>query len=220
MNRHRTRILTAIVAVGALVGAALLVLPARATPPSGVTTTMIGLGHFTDIDAKAKTDVNPGTPTEFWKARIKTKRSSDLHVLQNTIAPGGTFGWHRHPGPSLVIVKSGTATFYLAADPTCSPHVVPAGSGFVDQGHDVHVVRNEGNVDLVTVVVSLVPTGFERGSMRRAPGTACRTAELTKRVAAGGWPNSPCGKEGVQSEVPPVGNRWGIQAAPAVHFER
>jgi quercetin dioxygenase-like cupin family protein len=165
MNRHRTPILTAIAAiaaVGALAAAALVVVPARATEPSGVTTTMIGVGRFGEIDAKAKTDINPGTPTKSWKARIKTKGRSDLHVLENTSAPGGTFGWHSHPGPSLVIVKSGTATFYLADDPTCTPHVVPAGSGFVDQGHDVHVVRNEGSVDLVTVVVSLVPAGFER----------------------------------------------------------
>ena len=173
MHRHRTPILgtiTAIAAVGALVAVALLMLPARATPPSGVTTTMIGLGRFTKIDAMAKTDVDPGPFTEFWKARIKTKGSSDLHVLQNTIAPGGTFGWHSHPGPSLVIVKSGTATFYLAEDRRCRPHVVPAGSGFVDQGHDVHVVRNEGKVDLVTVVVSLVPAGFARRIDEPSPG--------------------------------------------------
>jgi quercetin dioxygenase-like cupin family protein len=170
MKAHPSRILAAIAAVGVLVAAALIVLPARATPPSGVTTTMIGLGHFTEIDTKAKTDINPGTPTQFWTARIKTKRPSDLHVLQNTIAPGGTFGWHSHPGPSLVIVKSGTATFYLADDPTCTPHVVPAGSGFVDQGHDVHVVRNQGSVDLVTVVVSLVPAGFERRIDEPNPG--------------------------------------------------
>jgi quercetin dioxygenase-like cupin family protein len=170
MNRHRTRILTAVAAVGALVGAALLVLPAQATPPKDVMTTIIGVGRFTKIDAKAKTDINPGAPTEFWKAPIKTKKSSDLHVLQNTIAPGGTFGWHSHPGPSLVIVKSGTATFYLANDPSCTPHVVPAGSGFVDQGDDVHVVRNEGSVDLVTVVVSLVPAGFDRRIDEPSPG--------------------------------------------------
>jgi len=170
MKVHRSRILAAIGAVGALVAAALLMLPAQATPPSGVATTLIGVGRFTTIDAKAKTDVNPGAPTEFWKARIKTKGSSDLHVLQNTIAPGGTFGWHSHPGPSLVIVKSGTATFYLASDPTCTAHVVPAGSGFVDQGHDVHVVRNEGSVDLVTVVVSLVPAGFDRRIDEPSPG--------------------------------------------------
>ena len=98
---------------------------------------MLGVGRFTAIDANAKTDINPGTPTEFWKSWIKTKKSSDLHVLQNTIAPGGTFGWHRHPGPSLVIVKSGTATFYLAEDQEMHAPVVPAGSGFVDQGQDV-----------------------------------------------------------------------------------
>ena len=81
MNRHRTRILTAIAAVGALAAAALLFLPAQATPPDKVTTTIIGIGRFTKIDAKVKTDINPGSPTEFWKARIKTKGSSDLHVL-------------------------------------------------------------------------------------------------------------------------------------------
>ena len=172
MKRYRSRILAAIATVAALVAAALIVLPARATPPSPeVITTPIGMGRFTNIDTNVKTDINPGTPTQFWKARIKTKGRSDLHVLQNTIAPGGTFGWHSHPGPSLVIVKSGTATFYLASDPNCRPHVVPAGSGFVDQGHDVHIVRNEGSVDLVTVVVSLVPAGFDRRIDEPSPGT-------------------------------------------------
>jgi quercetin dioxygenase-like cupin family protein len=171
MRRFRSRILAAIVAVGALGVAALLTVPAVATPPSPeVITTPIGMGRFADIDTKVKTDIDPGPGTEFWRARIKTKRSSDLYVLQNTIPPGKTFGWHSHPGPSLVIVKAGTATFYLAADPTCTPHVVPTGAGFVDQGHDVHVVRNEGSVDLVTVVVSLVPAGFARRIDEPSPG--------------------------------------------------
>ena len=133
-----------------------------ATPPSGVTTTTIGIGRFDPIDTKTKTGA--------WKAKIRTKGTSDLHVIQNTITPGGTFGWHSHPGPSLVIVKSGTATFYMGDDPTCTPHVVPAGSGFVDNGHDVHVVRNEGNVDLVTVVASLVPAGAARRIDEQDPG--------------------------------------------------
>jgi quercetin dioxygenase-like cupin family protein len=171
MKLHRRRVVAAAAVVVALVATALVVVPALATPPShDVITTLIGFGHFTNIDTNVKTDINPGTATEFWKARIKTKRSSDLYVLQNTIPPGKTFGWHSHPGPSLVIVKSGTASVYLAADPTCRPHVVPAGSGFVDQGHDVHVVRNEGRVDLVTVVVSLVPAGFTRRIDEPSPG--------------------------------------------------
>jgi quercetin dioxygenase-like cupin family protein len=143
---------------------------ALATPPNKVVTTTFGVGRFDDITSTTKTDINPGAATDFWQARINTKGTSDLYVLQNTIAPGGTFGWHSHPGPSLVIVKSGTATFYMADDPTCSPHAVPAGSGFVDDGHDVHVVRNEGSVDLVTVVVSLVPAGFQRRIDQPSPG--------------------------------------------------
>ena len=41
--------------------------------------------------------------------------------------PGRDLRVAQPPRPSLVIVKSGTATFYLAADRTCTPHVVPAG---------------------------------------------------------------------------------------------
>src|SRR5690349_2812093 len=132
---------------------------ALATDPAGVTTLTYGVARFDHIDASARTDVDPGRQRHIWKARIKTNGATDVHMLQNTIVPGGTFGWHSHPGPSLVIVKSGTATFYNADDPACSPHVVQAGSGFVDNGSDTHVVRNEGSVNLVTVVVSLVPAG-------------------------------------------------------------
>jgi hypothetical protein len=35
--------------------------------------------------------------------------------------------------------------------------------------HDTQVVRNESNVDLVTVVVSLVPAGFQRRIDENAP---------------------------------------------------
>jgi quercetin dioxygenase-like cupin family protein len=171
MKQHRTRVVAAIgfATVAAVVAAMLIVVPALATPASGVTTSIIAVGHFDDINSTTKTDIAAGGRTDFWQARINTKGLSDLHVLQNTIAPGGTFGWHSHPGPSLVIVKSGTATFYMADDPACAPQVVQAGSGFVDNGHDTHVVRNEGSVDLVTVVVSLVPAGFARRIDEPAP---------------------------------------------------
>jgi quercetin dioxygenase-like cupin family protein len=166
MQRHRRRVLVAttgiVAAIALVMTAALIVVPALATPPVGVTTNTIAMGRFDSINTKIKTGA--------WKAKISTKGASDLHVLENTILPGGTFGWHSHPGPSLVIVKSGTATFYLADDPTCSPHVVPTGSGFVDSGGDVHVVRNEGTVNLVTVVVSLVPADAVRRIDQPDPG--------------------------------------------------
>jgi quercetin dioxygenase-like cupin family protein len=128
---------------------------ALATPPVGVTSTLFAVGQFDEIDAK--------TLSSAWQARIRTKGESDLHVLQNTIVPGGSFGWHSHPGPSLVIVKTGALTLYKGDDPDCTPHVIEAGSGFVDDGGDVHLVRNEGSIATVVYVTSLVP----RGAMRR-----------------------------------------------------
>jgi quercetin dioxygenase-like cupin family protein len=119
----------------------------QATPGMGVTSTVFAVGTFDDIDATTLTDTEPGAATGFWQARIKTKGSTLVHVLENRIAPGGTFGWHSHLGPSLVVVKTGALTLYLAADPTCTGHVVQAGSGFVDNGGDVHVVSNEGTVE-------------------------------------------------------------------------
>ena len=133
----------------------------QATPIVGVTTTPIAQGQFGDIDAK--------TVTGDWHAKIDTKGDSDLFVLENRIIPGGTFGWHSHPGPSLVIVKSGALTLYLAADPTCTGQVVSAGSGFVDNGGDIHLVRNEGNIDTVVIVTSLVPRGAARRIDQPAP---------------------------------------------------
>ena len=133
-----------------------------ATPPTGVKPTEFGIGRFGAIDTKG----NIGA----WSAAMKTSGATDIHVLSNRIAPGGTFGWHSHPGPSFVIIKSGTATVYLGADRSCRPRTFRTGSGFVDRGLDVHIVRNEGVEDLVTVVVSLVPRGSARRIDERKPG--------------------------------------------------
>jgi quercetin dioxygenase-like cupin family protein len=133
-----------------------------ATPPSGVTSTLFAKGQFGEIGAK--------TVSSDWQARVDTKGESDLYVLENRIVPGGSFGWHSHPGPSLVIVKSGALTLYHGDDPDCTPQVVEAGSGFVDAGGDVHLVRNEGNVDTVVYVTSLVPRDAARRIDEPDPG--------------------------------------------------
>jgi quercetin dioxygenase-like cupin family protein len=161
MPSMRTRfiILTFVgtIALLAIAGAGVV----QATAPSGVVGTNLAVGTFGEIDAK--------TLTSDWQARIDTKGTSDLYMVQNVFAPGASFGWHSHPGPSLVIVKTGALTLYQADDPTCSPHVVPAGSGFVDDGHDTHLVRNEQSVETVVYVVSIVPQGAARRIDEPAP---------------------------------------------------
>jgi quercetin dioxygenase-like cupin family protein len=136
---------------------------AVATPPFGVTVTPLApVAQFDEINAKAKAGD--------WESKIKTKGLSDLHVVEVTIQPGGTLGWHSHLGPSFVIVKSGTATFYEGDDPTCTPHVIPTGSSLFEPADDVHIVRNEGDVPLVNVVVQLLPTGAPRLISEPSPG--------------------------------------------------
>ena len=151
-------------AAAVLAGVAVLTITAtaQATPGTGVTSTVFAVGAFDVLEAK--------TISHGWQARIDTKGATDVHILENRIAPGGTFGWHSHPGPSIVVVKSGELTLYHGHDPACTPHVFAAGSGFVDDGGMVHVVRNEGTVDAVVYVTSLVPKGAARRIDEPSPG--------------------------------------------------
>lgn len=125
---------------------------ALATSASGVTSTTIAQGNVAD-------DINVNVKTGDWKVKLDTKGPSTLAVTENKVAVGGHFGWHSHPGPSLVIVKAGTATEYHGDDPNCTPEVHLAGTTFVDPGGGVHIVRNEGSVELVVIVSRLVPAG-------------------------------------------------------------
>ena len=131
--------------------AALIAATAFATPATGVSSTPIGSGVIDEIDVKVKTGD--------WKLRLTTNAHSQLAVTENRVAPGGDFGWHSHPGPSLVIVKSGTSTFYRGDDPHCTPQVYPAGTAYVDPGGAVHIARNEGTEELVVLVTRLSPAG-------------------------------------------------------------
>ena len=139
--------------VALLAGLTVLMIAATAlaTMGSGVTSSPTVRGTLEPIDIDVKTGD--------WKLKLKTKGVSDLIFTENRVAPGGNFGWHSHPGPSFVIVKSGTSTFYSGDDPTCTPEVHPAGTAYVDPGGDVHIARNEGTVELVLLVTRLVPSG-------------------------------------------------------------
>jgi Uncharacterized conserved protein, contains double-stranded beta-helix domain len=136
----------------ALVVGALTAVPAFATPPVGVTVELLATGPFDELDVSATTGR--------WKARIDTKGESVLNVNRVTFQPGGYTGWHSHPGPVLVMVMSGTVTEYDGDDPSCTPHVYPAGTTFVEPGNNVHLVKNESTTNQAVMVgVALIPAG-------------------------------------------------------------
>jgi hypothetical protein len=162
----RTRLMQVLLLGTIIFGAVALVSHVQATPSSGFTSTTIALGRFVDIDASNQQFLTApsGRPVkDLWFSLQKTKGPSDLYVQSNVWVPGGTSGWHTHPGHSLITVTAGEVTAYDGGDPSCTPHVYTAGMGFVDEGGEhVHVVRNEGFVDARTITVQLLPAGAAR----------------------------------------------------------
>jgi hypothetical protein len=112
-----------------------------------------------------------GHKRNIWMSRQKTKGMSDLYVQSNVWLPGGSTGWHSHPGHSLIVVTAGTVTAYEGNDPECKASVYTKGMGFVDAGGDhVHILRNEGPVEARTITVQLIPADAMRRIDVQSPG--------------------------------------------------
>lgn len=163
----RSRLALAVVVVALALGG--YASNALATTSSGFTGTTLAKTTYGDIFSHVHTV--PAT----WNELIQTQGSSDLYVQQNTWQPGGTTGWHTHPGPSFVIVTEGSITVYDGDDPTCTPHVYTAGTAnnsFIDAGGGhVHLVRNETTSVAMAIAVQLIPAGAVRRQDAPNPGT-------------------------------------------------
>jgi hypothetical protein len=140
-----------------------------ATPPVGFAATTIMSGTFGEINITNKSIVPDSRENDrrakVWLSLQKTEGPSDLYVQSNVWQPGGTTGWHTHPGNSLIIVTAGTVTEYDGPDPECKPHVYTRDMTFVDphgHGNHVHIIRNEGNVVARTTTIQLIPAGATR----------------------------------------------------------
>jgi quercetin dioxygenase-like cupin family protein len=94
---------------------------------------------------------------------------TDFYVVDNKFAPGGTTGWHSHPGPSLIVVVSGTITNYDSGNANCAGADYSAGQSFVDSGDDVHMLRNNGSATAETIAVQFVPADINRRIDESAP---------------------------------------------------
>ena len=146
--------------------------PVRATPASGFTGQTLATTTFDELNINLHT-----LPADIWQMRLRTQGQTDMYVQSNTWQPGGSTGWHTHPGPSLVIITSGSVTVYDGDDSTCSPHVYSALPGyphnFVDAGGGhVHLVRNDDMVVATGYAVQLIPQGATRRIDAPAP-TSC-----------------------------------------------
>ena len=109
--------------VAAVLGATVYCGVVFATPSSGLTTTILAKSTFDDLhlrgQALTKIAGSNGWSHQkrVWLALLKTRGMSDIYVVDNKIAAGGTTGWHSHAGPSLIFVVAGSITNYISDDP-------------------------------------------------------------------------------------------------------
>jgi len=172
IHRSPLRRALLLIAPALAIVAALTAVPARATPACAVATEFI-VGSPTH-GAPFPNGLLNLMCNEFdqygWNLKMMVKGDSELYVVRNTFPVGAETGWHTHPGPSLITVISGELTVYEADNPTCTPTVYHAGETFTDIGcGDVHLIRNEGTVCAVNVVVQIIPAGQPRRNDRPAP---------------------------------------------------
>jgi quercetin dioxygenase-like cupin family protein len=131
------------VAVGIVTFLLLVLVPgtATATPPSGVTGTVLAQWTLGDTD----------------------------YVLREiTVQPGGSTGWHVHDGTLYAAVKEGTLTRTMSDCTTTFTH--PTGTALVEEPVHVHIGRNLGSAPVILLVLYVNPAGSPLSRDAANPG--------------------------------------------------
>ncbi len=135
-----------LLAIGASVAVAGTVLATH--PPGGTTPVLLARGTLAE-----PVKVNVGD------TKIQTKGAVDIATVQVTFAKGGgSAGWHIHPGPVFVVVKSGEISVWTE---DCERTVYGVGETFFEMGPEASMlVKNEDpDTDAVVVGTFVVPVG-------------------------------------------------------------
>jgi quercetin dioxygenase-like cupin family protein len=134
--------------------AAAMVGTGAATPPSGLVNIPLARG----------TNVSEGT--------IPLQVGTDVAMAQITVDPGGSSGWHSHPGGAIIVVKTGTLTVNESVGSQCHVTTYTAGQAFIERPGEVDDVFNTGTVPYVLLVTfPRVPQGVSARTDEPDPGT-------------------------------------------------
>ena len=130
------------------------VAPGGATPPSALTQVVLARGN----------DVSNGTiPLQF---------GTDIVMVQLTVEPGGSSGWHSHPGGAIIVVKQGSITVHKAVGSQCQIETYSAGQAFIERPGEVDQVTNNGTIPYILLVTfPRVPPGGSPRIDQPDPGT-------------------------------------------------
>ena len=145
--------------------------PLEATPPAGVTASVLNRAIVPEFDARRRyrqASEDPREHKKVWTIELAATRMIEVWTVEFTVQPGGHGGWHTHPGPAVFTISAGTLTMYDADDPSCTPRVFPAGTGSIeaDTAEHSHLLRNETGSVARTIVTFLVPVGTGLAGLR------------------------------------------------------
>ena len=127
---------------------------ALATSPSGLTNIPLARG----------TDVSDGN--------LPIQGGTDVAMAEITVQPGGSSGWHSHPGGAIIVVKQGSLTLYRAIGSQCQVSTHDAGQAFIERPGEVDQVVNTATVPYVLLVTfPRVPVGVPPRTDEPDPGT-------------------------------------------------
>src|SRR4029077_20147351 len=128
--------------------------PGAATPPAGFSSQLLGRG----------TGSSHGT--------LPIEQGLDIVVSKITVAPGGSSGWHSHPGGAIVIVQQGEVTLYPAIGNHCDVTTYTRGQAFVERAGEVNYAFNSGSTDYILIATFPgVPVGGSSRIDEADPGT-------------------------------------------------
>jgi quercetin dioxygenase-like cupin family protein len=153
LTRRRTRL--ALITLG-FVGlfAALNALPGAATPPIGQTSTIVARG----------TDMSDGT--------LPIKQGLQVVVVSVHTVPGGSSGWHSHPGGAIVVLQQGETTLYRSVGNQCDVSTYGAGQSFIERPGDIQDAVNTGSTTVIGYAIFPgVPIGGSPRIDQPDPGT-------------------------------------------------
>jgi quercetin dioxygenase-like cupin family protein len=103
---------------------------------------------------------------------IPLQSGTDIVVAQITVDPGGSSGWHSHPGGAIVVVNEGSLTVYRSIGSQCESTTYSAGQAFVERPGEVDQVINTGTAPYVVFVTfPRVPQGDSARIDIPDPGT-------------------------------------------------
>lgn len=128
-----------------------------ATPDSGLTRTPYGRG----VHGEAGT--------------VEIEAGKETVVYSLSLAPGGSTGWHTHPGVVIFMVKSGTLTQYGLDGPACTAQTLSAGQAYIAPAHarHPHLFRNDGTESLEVVVTAFNTPPGQASRLDSDPPAEC-----------------------------------------------